>query len=263
VTFQERVLSDPTTFALSGLVWVVVALWVVSMISWMIQGDVDGGFGIVACFVAIVLGVMTTSPPAKGLTPYFFSAVVGTMITYPIVRRYLNRREMNQMDLDQVERAYEVLRERPDNLSALLRIARVLYERGLAEHAVALGQTALKNVPRDRFHDEYRELNKWKMATRDPALFGSVACLHCRASNAPGTVFCSRCRSPLMLDYVRGGWNSAGAGRKLIAVWILLMFALVGVPLATRLPAVGTVATIVVLVGLGAWIAWFAFREKA
>lgn len=263
MTFVERVLSDPTTFALSGIVWIVVAFWIVSMVSWMIQGDVDGGFGILACFIAIVLGVLTTAPPAKGLSPYFFAAVVGTVVTYPVARRYLNRRELNQMDVDQVERAYETLRERPDNLSAMLRIARVLYERGHAEHAVALGERALQNVPRDRFHDEHRELNKWKMGTRDPALFGSVSCLRCRSSNAPGTVFCSRCRNPLMLDYVRGGWNSAGAGRKLIAVWMILMFALIGVPLASRLPAAAAIVVVVVLVGLGLWVAWFAFKEKA
>lgn len=64
-----------------------------------------------------------------------------------------------------------------------------------------------------------------------------------------------------MLDYVRGGWNSAGAGRKLIAVWILLMFALVGVPLALRLTTTGAIATTLVLLGLGVGVAWFAFRE--
>ena len=261
MTFQGRVAADPISFVLAGLVWVVIAFWIFSMIGWMVQGEVDGGFGILACSVALVLGVLTTAPPAKGLTPYLFSAAVGTVIAYPLVRRYLNRRALDQLDVERVERADDMLRQRPDNVSAMLRIARVLYERGLAEHAVAVGQRALQNAPRSRFDEEYRELGRWKLGTRDPALFGSVACLRCRAANAPGTVFCMRCRSPLMLDYVRGGWNSAGAGRKLIAVWILLMFALVGVPLALRLTTTGAIATTLVLLGLGVGVAWFAFRE--
>ena len=97
--FQERVAADPISFVLAGLVWVVIAFWIFSMIGWMVQGEVDGGFGILACSVALVLGVLTTAPPAKGLPPYLFSAAVGTVIPYPLVRPYLNRPALDQLDV--------------------------------------------------------------------------------------------------------------------------------------------------------------------
>ena len=49
-------------------------------------------------------------------------------------------RELVAIDVEQIESAYQMLAEKPDNASAMFKLAERLYHRGLVAHAIGVGE---------------------------------------------------------------------------------------------------------------------------
>lgn len=244
------------------LVWAPIAVWVYSLISWSIMGEIDALFGIVGAFLGIALGVAIMLQPHPSLAPYLVASVFTLVLVFPYLRSLLTRRELAQIDIESIERAYEQLGERPDGFGPKMRIARLIYGRGLRGHAITLAEEALKPFPRSTVEDDLRQLRIWK-ASATTEDFGPIRCLECGKENPVGTLFCRRCHSRILLRYAKGSWSGKRSARKLLSAWIASMAGLVGIPLAAiALPPVGAGAIVTILLGGSAILVYLAFKPE-
>ena len=264
---SERFTGDPMMVALGCLVWVPVCIWIVSLIGWMVQGDIDFGSGMVGIFMGFALGVLTMSPPKKELTPLLFAAVLLTVVFFPLVRSALNKRALDKLDMEAMENVYEMLRLRPDNSALQFKLARMLYVKGMRGHAFVIGREAISHLPRQAFEEEHRTIDGWARAPMPPDLMRPLACIECGHSNEPGVIFCPKCHSALLLDYVKGRFVGRGQARKLLSVWAAIMAGLVGIPFASAtlppLPALLVIAAVVIAAGSVVFFAFFPLKKVA
>ncbi len=260
MSFAERAAANPGAFASGCLIWIPVSIWVISMIHWMVQGDIDAGFGFLGLCAGIALGALTVFSPNPALSPLLLAAAVSIVVLFPFVRSLVNRHALAQLDVEQVERSYEMLEQKPSNSAASLRLARVLYSRGIRGHAIRIAESAFQGMPSSFFQDEARMLQQWKLQTTEPNEFRDLPCARCGELNSAGTLFCTRCKAPFLLDYARGRWVEGSAAQKLIATWFLAVVLLVAIPFTASLltPTVGVVL-ICIEVALGVFVLVRAF----
>ncbi|MCB8933148.1 MAG: hypothetical protein M9921_12530 [Fimbriimonadaceae bacterium] len=259
----ERITEHPLVFFGGCVVWIPVAIWVISLVHWMIQGDIDVVFGIPGVIAAFVLGGFTLNPPTPALSPVFLMVAVLGVVLFPSLRAALDRRALARIDDESLASAHDALKEKPDNVGARLRIARVIAQKGLPGHAAAIAYAALHGLPEAHFTAELREAAKWKAQGAYPDASRPIVCAACGESNGPGDLYCSRCRAPFLLDWAQGRWSGDRTARKLVAVWISAILAMVGIPsAAAALPPVVAVLAIVVLFALVGGVLWLAFRPE-
>jgi ribosomal protein L40E len=211
------------------------------MVHWMIQGDVDFGFGIVSIVVAGLLGAVMLNPP-NGLTwisPLIAVALAFSVFAFVPLRQALEGRELVAIELDQLDRAYKQLDERPGNLGARFKIAKLVHRRGFYGHAMAIAEDALKQMPEEFFQEEHKVVATWKRTELEPGDLRGLGCVECGFSNPPGEIYCKRCGSKYLLDQAKGKWIGRTLGRKILASWVALMGVFVGIPItALALPLV-------------------------
>ncbi len=263
MNFLDRVGAHPEVFILGCLVWVPVAIWTISLIGWAVQGEIDGLTLVIGLGAVICLGYFTTKPPDPRLSPIFFCVVAGSIVVFPFARRAMNRHALTALDTEAAARAYEVLRQSPHNIGARMKLARVLFHKGLVGHAVALGEATLKGLPRSTFRDDFIEVERWRGQLGPQSDIREFSCLNCGTMNRAGEVNCQVCGAPLMLDLIKGSWARSGVGRKFVAAWILGILVFVGIPSSSMLKPTGlAVALIAGQVVLGAIVAWVGLKER-
>ena len=223
----------PTTTALlcSALVWVPLTVWILSMIQWMVSGELDGITGVLGTAACFVIGAMTMNPPIPILSPILCAMTYLTVLAFPTMKNLFNRAQLHSIEMDILANAYDGLRQRPDNVGLRLKVARLLYQRGLAGSAIVLAENTLKGLPPGPFDNELKLLNDWKRATGNVTVHRSLPCLDCGCTNAAGELVCKRCGAPVLLHHAQGKWLGADLGRRIVAAWAALVLALVGSPL--------------------------------
>jgi hypothetical protein len=263
----ERMMNEPWSFYGGFVVWIPLAIWIVAMVGWMITGDVDPIVGLLGIVLAFALGALTFSPPDPRLAPVFFFAVMATVLFFPVVRYALTKRALHNVDIDQIERAYNQLSLKPSNPNFEIKIARLLYDKGLPGHAVAIAERVLQNVPKQLYESEHRMLAQWRVSTRNLNLNQPVACIQCGKTNQQGLLFCERCGAPFLLDYAKGKLIGGRMARRLIGSWAAVIIATLSLPTAaTMLPpkvAIPVMVGALILVGSILWVAFKAEANKA
>jgi hypothetical protein len=257
----ERFAANPLS-AISGcLIWIPIAIAAVCLVQWMVAADIDFVSGIAGLFVCLFLGLVALDPPQPWMSGVAFTSMLSTVILYPAVRAYMNHHQLNMVDVDSMEDIYEGLRERPDNAALKLRMARILYVKGMVGHAITIAEDSLQKMPRTLFADEHRMVQTWKRSAKNPEYFRSLPCLSCSFSNPPGQILCQRCGNPFFIDLVRGRWVSKGLGRKLLTAWGSLLALALGIPfVSAKLSPTGTLIVVPLLILMVAVILVVAFR---
>src|SRR5206468_11853284 len=143
-----------------------------------IQGEVEAPFGILGIGLGLGLGVLVINPPAGSeyLTPLIAVVVASSVALYIPLRSVIHRHELVAIDMDAIERAYQQLEERPNNVGARFKIAKLVYTRGLYGHAIKLADEALKNMPADFFTEEHKLVDGWKKQGHDTSSFRALPC---------------------------------------------------------------------------------------
>jgi hypothetical protein len=249
-------------FVFGCLVWVPVCVWVCSLVSWMIAGEVEWYIGFIGICIAIAMGAVSLISRDERLAPYMFVAALSVVILGPKVRDATVKHQLAQADIDSLERAYEQLSGKPDNVGAKLRVAKVLYSRGAFEQAVATAESALKGLPATLFDAEHKMIRDWKARCRH-GWDATVHCIDCGTRNNPGEVFCVKCGSPILLYYAKGSWVGRNVARRLIGIWVACIASLVGVPIASSLlqQPYRMIVGILIIAASG-WIVWFVLRPE-
>jgi hypothetical protein len=248
--------------ALIGCIaWLPLAVWIMSCVNWTITGDIDIATGIAGVAVAIGLGYEAINPPVPQLAPLTVVAVLVTVIMFPFVRTAMDRRQLKNIDIEHLEKAYQALGVRPDNLIAKFRIAKILFDLGVCGHAVRIGESLAPNMHPRFFTEELRTLRRWQMTHLDARLFSPVRCAECHSSNDPGVLFCRQCGSAFLLDFVKGKVIGHRLGKKLVSTWIALIAVLIGIPAARLLPPAASIGLIISMMIFSIIIVLLAFRD--
>ncbi|MBX3120116.1 MAG: tetratricopeptide repeat protein [Fimbriimonadaceae bacterium] len=251
------------TIAGMCLVWVPIAIWCIMMINWMIVGEIETLAGLVGLGFGVTLGVLSVNPPDPGLRPLFFAAAVITLILTPITRLTMDRMALASFDIEAIERAYEMLRSKPDNYAAKLRLAKALYNKGLILHAVAICEEALRPASDVTFSEEKYMLKRWKgqigmvqNPTRD------IRCINCNELNEPGHILCKKCGHAFLLSYAKGQFIKPSIAKRLVACWMFAMMAILGIPLSlTAFAPLVAIGVIIFLFVVGTYFLIRAFRD--
>lgn len=254
---------ERATSVVGCLAWVPITIWTIALVGWMVTGDVDPLFGIVAIAIGLALGVAAMVPPVPGMEGIFVMASITMVVAFPIVRASLTRRELAGVDIETMERCYEAIEMKPNNLGARFRLARVCWDRGLFGHAIAQAEPLLSGMPIQHFRDEHRTVQRWKASPLGADAFNPVPCLECGQANVPGQLHCQRCGNRFLLDAAGGKFVGRATGRKLIAGWACLMAILVGVPTASQAlsPLAALLVILAIIVGV-VTVMVLAFRPE-
>ncbi|HWA83523.1 MAG TPA: zinc ribbon domain-containing protein [Fimbriimonadaceae bacterium] len=258
---RDIVFEHPQWFAIACVSWIAIAVWVMSLIGWMIQGDIDPLFGVVGIAAAFVLGYFSFMPPTEVLRPFTAVATVLTVVIFPYLRRTLNERALLAIDVEAMENAYAMLREKPENYMARFKLARLLYERGHVESGLAVGAEALSGMPEKLFTEEHRMYGRWHRLNPQANLSKTIPCIDCGHPNPPSAILCQRCGQPYLLDMARGRWVGRQFAKKLIGAWVAGIIALAGIPLASQLPPAAAIVAILLIMAGAITMVWLAFRD--
>lgn len=264
-TFIERVSGDPLGFLLSCLIWIPIVIWVLSMVGWMIEGEIEPLFGLVAVFGSVGLGAVAASPPAPWVTPIIFGFVLCMVVFYPYMRHQMAQQQLTAFEMKQIEDAYRELSLRPDNAMAQMRMARVLERRGKLGHAIAIAETALHGRPIKMVEDEVREVRRWKVNATDASLFEDASCLRCGAKNPVGTLICVGCGGPFLLDIAQGrSVLKSPIVKRLIAGWLVALLVFIAIPVTATsgLPGAATGGLIAAEILIAIFVAVLAIKKE-
>lgn len=259
---QNRFLTEPFNLFAALLVWIPVGIWIVSLIHWMVTAEIDVLSGFAGICLAAAVGFLAVNPPHPSLAPVFVIVAIGTVLIAPVARLAMNRAALQSIEVEAIERAYEMLGAKPDNFGAKIRLSRALWNKGIGSFAVAIAEGALAAAPVEVFGEENRMLAQWKAAIRTNPGVTQIRCIDCGLVNEPGTMFCTRCGAPYLLDYAQGKWMQSGLLKRVTAGWIAAVGALVAIPsVAVAFPPVVSLIVVPLLVFVGAWMLYAAFRE--
>lgn len=258
---------EQLSFILGILVWVPLTVWILSIIQWMIMGEVDSVNGLLGIGMGIALGVLTLRPPTPMLSPWIFGMTWLTVMLYPTIRASLDRRLLVGIDLESLEKTYKALNDKPGNIGLKLKVARLAYSRGLIGQAIALAEESLKGLPPQLFEDEHKMILKWRHGAGNPQHIRSLPCLECGFAVAAGHLHCSKCGAPVLLHHARGQWLGPNLARRLIAGWTSSMAVLIGAPMAATFlpsgwPALSAIGALILVSGFLLWRTFRADRRS-
>lgn len=251
MNLADRMANHPEVAIGGCITWIFLIVWIVSMVHWTIQAEIDTALGLMGIILGLGLGILVINPPAGSeyVTPLIMVAVVCSVALFVPLRNVINRHELVAIDMDAIDRAYRQLEERPNNVGAKFKIAKLIYARGLHGHAIKLADDALQNMPQDFFAEEHKMVDMWKRSGHDAASFRALPCVECGTSNPPGDLYCNKCGAKFLLDQAKGRWIGRAMVRKLMAGWVAMLGVFVGIPIsATALPPV---AAALAISGLG------------
>ncbi|HXH60893.1 MAG TPA: hypothetical protein VNI20_05995 [Fimbriimonadaceae bacterium] len=257
-------LESGTLFITAALAIPPTAVWVYALVGWMLMGEMDTALGVVGIFVAFGVGFVAAVPPVPVLAPIALAVLYLALIVFPVVKRQLDRQALIKIDVEQIERVYEMIAQKPNNAMLKFKLADALYTRGLVGHAVKIAEESLEGAPKDAFRNEYRTLERWKRAVRDPSHYRPIRCLRCGQSNGAGEVHCSRCGAPYLSEYARGRWLGKALAKRLVASWVAASVSLVGLPLVLQadMDLAPKVLLVVVQMAVAGVLMWHAFVRK-
>ncbi len=256
-------LAEHSAALIGCLAWLPLALWIVACVHWMIDGDIDFLTGILGILMAFGLGYEAINPPVPEMAPLTVIAILLTVVMFPFVRRAMDKRQLRQIDVEALERAYQALAVRPDNVIAKIKVAQKLFDLGICGHALRIAEILVPEMPQRFFSSELRMVKKWQRLGLDARFFTPIVCVECRSSYDPGALFCSQCGAPFPLDFVKGRLIGTKLGRKLISSWVALIAILIGIPEARALPPAAAVATVCLMMLVALGVVFFAFRDPS
>jgi hypothetical protein len=255
--------QNPLAFAVGCVAFIPMAFWIVMVVRWTIQGELDGLTGFFACAAGFMLGFFAINPPVPVLGPVSMLVMLSTMAAYPFARAALAQREISQMDTEQIAGAYERLEVSPNDGPARIRLARALVAKGFLGHAIGVLDQALRGLPPQFYREEARLLQRWQREARDPKVYDPMPCVRCSTNNAPGEVFCTKCGAPFLLDNAKGLVVAPDHLRRVLAFWLIAVILIAGLPAAAAaLPPLLAVAAIVGMLGLAGFVAYRTLRTR-
>lgn len=258
-SIREIMLNKPTTLVLLFSAWVPLCLWAALIVGWMIQGDIDSVVGLFALAASAVITALASTSSNNAL-PYYSFISYASLALFPILKYVYDRYQTVQLDHEAVDRAYLVLGTSPNNPALRFRLARTLYDSGLVDIAIAVGEKAIGNLPLNSFKEEHKDLAGWRIYGRENPQQVYV-CPYCGFDIQLGEVYCQTCGRGYLALLVRGKWHSQQLMKRIICVWVALVLVFLGTFYAFNTYAIGIAVVLsVFFVGIALFALYRGFQ---
>jgi hypothetical protein len=254
----DQIARNPNAICFGLIMFIPLGIWFLSLMSWMISGDIEVITGIIGIFVAVMLAYLAVKPPADYFPPIIFFGMILLAVLLPVIRKSMSERELRMMEIEQLERHMTRLIERPDMTISRMEVARRLASLGFVAHALALTEQ-IKAAPMRQMEEEKREIRKWEFSL-SPATSKIIPCLRCGKPGHPAALLCPHCQSPYISRYLKGHVVMPALAKKLIIGWTLGVGLLLAIPAASAmLPPAGSLLIIPMMLALGGYTAYRTF----
>jgi hypothetical protein len=246
---SENILHNPGLI-LGFFALFPAALWVVTLVGWMITDEIgmlEGIFGISAV-LALLFITAQVKEPFFGMMAVLALMVAG--ILYPVIRSAMSSRAHLQIDMDLMWAAYRLLDARRTNVGAKVQLAKLCYKRGLTASAIALLRDAVDSAP-ELLKDEKKVLQLWES---EQARMGPtpsfLQCPKCLSPNTINSRYCRHCGVAILLHLAGRSWIQNTILLNAFYIWAITVAALVLVPYALHAlpPVYAAIAIILILV---------------
>ncbi len=251
---------------------VVYGFGVTILIWWMFDGKIEPLAGFVGILATVgAMGVTIIAGPGW-IAGIVLIGYISLLVTYPFAEQKLAETELRGYNIELMDRAYEELNRRPDNIPAAFQLARCLYNYGMRGHAIALSQQTLDHIsnafdpntnrsPRDFYSAEAFELKKWIANSQDSRYHRPLKCLKCGSFNPPGNLACQKCQAPYLLELARSSDPRHKVMSKLILAWGLIA-AIIPASAFIGQAIGGGASLLVVLIGVAliGLVLWWVFK---
>lgn len=233
---KDQIKANPAAFISGCVAFIPVSIWVISMINWMIMGEVDGIFGSLAICVALILGGFAASPPRPELAPIFLAALLVMICLWPVIRASADARIEHVSKLDEVDRAYERLSMGRRDPGAIFKLAAACYDLGMKGPAIAMAEEVLPQLDKKFFGEQHAMYESWRRERPVHGMFNPTVCPDCGEENGPGLPFCPRCGEPQYLTIAENGWRPNSLTARVIGAWVS------GISVLVLIPVIGAAA---------------------
>src|SRR5579862_8640819 len=161
----------------------------------IIHKMIDGEFPLVPGLVALGVDVMMIAfaviAKSAVIPGTIFVVALASMGLFPFAADQLEKADLRRIDTDKLVKAYNAYALRPDNISAVFEVSRMLYAHGMKANAIGIASAALNSLSsksdpisnrslRDAFRSEEQTLKTWnREAAQNPAIMRPVPCPAC------------------------------------------------------------------------------------
>lgn len=209
---------------------VIYGLGTVILMWWMFDGKIEVLPGFVGIFGTIAMLAVTIFGGGGWLSGILIILYLSLLLTFPYAEQKLAEVEVRGYNVELIDRSYQELHRRPDNIPAAFQLARSLYNYGMRGHAINLSEQTLNRLStdqdptsnrsiRDIYRNEEYELKKWKEASQSPDYYKPLKCPKCGMMNPPGHLACQRCQGPYLLEIARSADPRGKVMGKLVISW--------------------------------------------
>ncbi len=194
---------------------VVLGIAFLLLVYKLIDGDLPLIPGIVGLGVILVLVLLSVKPIHPAVPMVVLIVTLTVMGLFPYASTQLEEAELRAIDTARLEKAYEAIVARPDNVPVLFEIARRLNDHGMKGHAVGIATQTLDALSRqvdevsnrslrDTFRVEEYEVKRWRREiAKEPALGRQIPCPHCGHRNGLELIVCANCGEAYVLTLAR------------------------------------------------------------
>lgn len=208
---------------------VMAGTWIFVVMTWMAEGEISGRMGIVTIFSSLLLLAVGVSSLVEVVTYAVLLLFIAAPFTMPLYNTIAGQASNRELDLEYFERAHKAFAANPANIGSRFEIAKHLAKLGQFGHAIAIAkgaetmlsddQGAHQRGTRGMFTKELSDMRYWQSVAR-PEDFRNVKCPRCSRHNPPGTIACTGCDAPFLLDIVREGTSTRHIGTKIALAWL-------------------------------------------
>lgn len=246
----------PVLAACSVLVWIPVGVCFVSLVHWMVTGEIETFAGLILLFCMLSLGILTVMPPYPIASPILCGVAWTSMMAYPALRRKVIAHQLALLDAERMHKAYRQLDGNLNNIGAKIIIAETLHERGWYGVAVAVLEAAIQGQDPQFFGEQISQLKRWKVNPQVARQNPTATCHRCGHRNPAGAVYCKQCRERYLVELVASTWSRDSAEYRLMTAWGALALLGALIPAITRwlTGTIALVAIFLVVIAAGAAI---------
>lgn len=212
------------------IIWIPIAVALLTVIGWLIMGDIDSLFGFTCIGVLLGMGILSAKPPTPEMPLYLAIAAYAIVLLFPSAKLLWHRQELRQIELDAMKRAYALLEFNKANLGAKLRIAQSVNRLGYARWAHFIGVAAIKGVNVQHYKDEVALVKQWGIGIRPDEAPERFGCPRCNAPLSSGDLLCDRCGGHVVFLRLRGYYGASDWQGRMLWAWLSAVVALVAIP---------------------------------
>ncbi|HXH61412.1 MAG TPA: hypothetical protein VNI20_08640 [Fimbriimonadaceae bacterium] len=233
--FPEAVVG----FLIALVLGPVTGFSIITIIKWMLNNEIEVAVGLTSIAIMLVVAFLTIMSKSAFMAGTVLTVMITLMAFFPYAMDQLAQAELQGSDIDKLDRIHREIIARPGNVSTYFALAEVVYDLGLEGHAIVIAENTLNRLSteidpiknqsmRDVFSREDSRTRQWRRMVKDDSVFRPVACPRCGQRNEPGSIACSKCQGPFLLDLARKIDPREKIRTRLVFGWALVVLFFTG-----------------------------------